>query len=257
MTFNSQSALGLLPSGLRNELTDEFSKIVRNYREGRWEAAELDGGRFCEIVYSVLRGYIDGGFPAAATKPANFPRACELLGQANKAEFPQSARLGIPRVLVALYEIRNNRGVGHVGGDVVANHMDATFVLHAAQWVMAELVRIFHSMSVSEAAAVVDALVERTLPVIWRVGDVLRVLDPGISLTDGTLLLLYSEALAGMDERTLARSLEQDRLANYRRVLKRLHAERKVEYDAEKGWAILSPRGVNDVEDRLLRVDQA
>src|SRR5205814_651141 len=98
----------------------------------------LDGGRFSEIVYTILSGHVGGSYPATASKPQNFPLSCETLKQADRQIFPQSVRLGIPRVLVGLYEIRNNRGVGHVGGDVDANHMDATYVLHAAQWVMAE-----------------------------------------------------------------------------------------------------------------------
>jgi hypothetical protein len=129
--------------------------------------------------------------------------------------------------------------------------MDATFVLHAAQWVMAELVRIFHSTDVVTATAVVDALVERTVPLIWRVGDVTRVLDPSLNLTDGTLLLLYS-APQGMTDKELAKNLEQDRLANYRRVLDRLHSSRRVEFNRDSGLVVLLPPGVNDVEIRLL-----
>jgi len=57
----------------------------------------------------------------------------------------------IPRLLPVLYEIRNNRGVGHVGGDVDPNHMDAEAVQAMASWVMAELVRIFHGVKTEEA----------------------------------------------------------------------------------------------------------
>ena len=43
-------------------------------------------------------------------------------------------------MIVALYEIRNDRGVGHTGGDVDPNHMDASMVLAGAKWLVAELV---------------------------------------------------------------------------------------------------------------------
>src|SRR5262249_4437967 len=155
----------------------------------RWEAAELDGGRFSEVAYTILAGYLDGGsYSATASKPSNFEASCTRL--ANKTPYSKSTRVTVPRVLVALYDIRNNRGVGHVGGDVSANHMDAEFVLHAAQWVMAEFVRIFHGTDLKTATSIVDALVERTVPLIWDVGDVKRVLDPSLNLADATLLLL-------------------------------------------------------------------
>lgn len=251
MTLDAQQALGHLPQGLRDELLTEYAKITRNYRRRHWEAAELDGGHFCEIVYTILRGHVDGSYPAAASKPSNFPRSCEALTQADKSKYSQSARLGIPRVLVGLYEIRNNRGVGHVGGEVDPNHLDATYILHAAQWVMAELVRMFHDTDIKTATAVVDALVDRTLPIIWQVGDARRVLDTALSLPDSTLLLLYGEA-EGATDRRLVSDLEQPRLDNYRRVLRRLHAHRMIEYTAATGLAVISPKGEKHVEERIL-----
>lgn len=249
--LDAAQALGHLPQGLRDELLNEYSKITRNYVRRHWEAAELDGGRFCEIAYSILTGHVSGAYPAHASKPQNFPKACEALAQEDKAKFPQSVRIGIPRVLVGLYEIRNNRGVGHVGGDVNANHMDATYVLHAVQWVMAEMVRLFHKTDVSTATGVVDMLTDRTLPIIWRVGGNRRILEPRMPLADKTLLLLYGE-IGGVLDKDLARHLKQDRLPNYKRVLNRLDNAIIVEYDANTGMVEISPKGEKYVEEQLL-----
>lgn len=251
MSLDTSTALAQLPSGLRGELVEEFSKITRNYRERRWEAAELDGGRFSEVAYTVLAGYLNGGnYLQTASKPRNFEQACKQLESAGSS-YPKSARVTVPRVLVALYDIRNNRGVGHVGGDVSANHMDSEFVLHAAQWVMAEFVRIFHGTDLQTATRIVDALVERTVPLIWEVGDVKRVLDPAVKLADATLLLLHSST-SPLTDRVLAKYLEQDRLPNYKRVLRRLHADRLVEYNETAGEVTLSPLGSKLVEEQIL-----
>jgi hypothetical protein len=249
--LDAAKALGHLPRALRDELINEYGKITRNYVRHHWEATELDGGRFCEIAYSILKGYVDGFYPATASKPSNFPRSCEALAQCDKAKFPQSVRVGVPRVLVGLYEIRNNRGVGHVGGDVDANHMDATYVLHAVQWVMAELVRLFHSTDISTATGVVDALTDRTLPIIWKVGGKRRVLDTALPLADRVLLLLYGE-FRGCSARDLARDLKQPRFDNFKRVLRRLDEQIMVEYDDAIGTVDISPKGEKDVEERLL-----
>lgn len=247
--LNPEKALGRLPPDLRYELIEEYSKIVRNYREERWEAAELDGGRLSEIVYRILKGYLDGGtYPATNPKP--FDKACDDLKNYPRSA-PDSARLTVPRVLRALYELRNNRGVGHTTGEVSANRMDATFVMHTAQWVMAELVRLLHQLDVDDATAVVDALVERTVPVLWKVGGVTRVLRTGLSLGDQTVLLLYAEP-RGLTDQQLALNLEQPKLGNYRRVLKVLHSARKIEYNPVTGLALISPLGVKEVETELL-----
>jgi len=250
MSLDSQTALAHLPAGLRDELLTEYEKIVANYRERRWEASELDGGRFAEVAYTILDGYLKGQiYASTAAKPSNFEQSCRNLANSN-GSFPKSARVTVPRVLVALYDIRNNRGVGHVGGDVSANHMDAEFVLHSAQWVMAEFVRLFHGVDIATATATVDILVDRVTPFIWQVGTIKRVLIQDLSLADQTLLLLYSSA-AALTDRTLAEYLEQDRLANYRRVLQRLHSDRQVEYQQLAGTVVLSPLGTTRAEHLL------
>ncbi len=94
MTLSAAQALGLLPQGLRAELLAEFGKIMTNYRERCWEAAELDGGRLCEVVHTILDGYTSGGtYAAKASKPKYFETACKAFE--NRTGFPDSARLTI------------------------------------------------------------------------------------------------------------------------------------------------------------------
>jgi hypothetical protein len=162
------SVFGTLPTKLRNELLGAFNETVKNYREGRWEPAELNGGKLCEVVYSILKGHSAGKYPASASKPGNMVQACQKL-ETEAAGFPRSIRIQIPRMLIALYEIRNNRNVGHVGGDVDPNHMDAVCVLQMSKWVMAELVRVLHNVDTDAATEIVDGLVDRETPLIWGV----------------------------------------------------------------------------------------
>jgi hypothetical protein len=53
-----------LPSGLRTPLAEEYNSIVQNFSEQRWTPAELSGGKFCEIVYTILDGHAKGSFPS-------------------------------------------------------------------------------------------------------------------------------------------------------------------------------------------------
>ena len=114
-----------IPKSLRNTLLAEHLEIIEKFSESRWAPSELSGGNFCEIVYSIIEGYRCGVFPNKPSKPANFVGACRKLEEAK--ELPRSFQILIPRILPALYEIRNNRGVGHVVGDVDPNHINATF----------------------------------------------------------------------------------------------------------------------------------
>ena len=60
--ITEQKLLGQLPGGLRSELVAAYGEVVKNYRERRWEPSELNGGKFCEVVYTILRGHIEGQF---------------------------------------------------------------------------------------------------------------------------------------------------------------------------------------------------
>lgn len=239
-----------LPAKLRSELLAAYNEVMRNFRERRWEPAELNGGKLCEVVYSILKGHVEGKYPDRAKKPINMVLACQELEKATSA--PRSVRIQIPRVLIALYEIRNNRNVGHVGGDVDPNHMDAVCVVQMTKWIVAELVRVLHDVRTEEATAIVDQLVERDTPLIWDVNGKKRVLRTSFGMRDKTLLLLHA-ANGAVQEESLVTWLEHSNASVYRRdVLRKLHAERLIEYDAHARNALLSPTGIVDVEERLL-----
>src|ERR1700733_11693010 len=110
--MNIDSAFSTLPAGLRDPLLAEYRSVIQNYLEHRWSPSELSGGRFCEIVYTILEGHAKGKYADKPSKPKNFPEACKKLESGT--EPIQSFRVLIPRTPPALYDIKNNRGVGHV-----------------------------------------------------------------------------------------------------------------------------------------------
>lgn len=240
-----------IPPSFEDELFEKYREIERNFRERRWEPSELNGGKLCEVAYSILKGHIDGTFPSTPSKPSNFPAACDALKNA-PTTFNRSVRLLIPHILKGLYDIRNNRNVGHVGGDVNPNHMDAVCVLHMSKWIVSELIRIFHGVSIQEAATLVDSLSEREIPLVWDAGDVRRVLDVNLTMLEKTLVLLYASP-EPLLEKSLCTSLEHSNPSVYRRdVLKKAHKARLIEYDQKVQIARISPLGSKRVEDDIL-----
>lgn len=247
-------AFASLPNGLRKDLIAAFTEIVRNFTERRWEPSELNGGKLCEVAYSVVKGIADGAMPARAAKPRNLVDACNGLGKVSAAQAPRSVRIQIPRMLIALYEIRNNRNVGHVGGDVDPNLMDATCVLQMAKWVVAELIRILHDLEIDEATEIVDTLVERETPLIWKVGDVKRILRADLSRESAVLLLLHATP-GEVSEADLFDWLEVSVASRgeYRRaVLRPAHKKRLIEYDEDRRTLTISPIGVDLIEKSVL-----
>ena len=249
--IDPNTVLSGVPRSHRTPLITAFQNVVKNFREQRWEPAELNGGKLSEIVYSILHGHISGRFSPRPLKPQNFLDACRTLEQGDAAKFSRSVRIQIPRMLIALYEIRNNRGVGHVGGDIDPNHMDAIAVLSMSKWIVAELVRIFNATDSATATATVEGLLERTTPVVWQINGRYRVLDSSLSYKDQMLLLLYT-AVGPVAERELVDWLEHSNPTVFRRdVLRKAHKARLIDYDGRMGRVGISPLGIRYVEENL------
>ncbi len=252
MAVSPTQALFAIPSGLRDPLLEEYRLILQNYLERKWLPSELSGGRFCEIVYTVLDGFASGTYANAPSKPNNFPQACRNLE--NNGHAPRSFQILIPRMLPPLYEIRNNRNVGHAGGDVDSNHMDATAVLSLANWVMGELVRVFHQLPIADAQDVVDQLAERRIPVIWQIGQMKRVLDTSLKIPDQILLLIAScPSTCSTDD--LFVWTDYSNRAYFNKVLRELHSKRFVEFAANQNSVQILPPGAKYVEEKLIPQD--
>lgn len=242
--------LSTLPSGLRTPLIEEYNSIVQNFMERRWSPSALSGGKFCEIVYTILDGHASGTFASSPNKPRNFVTACKTLE--SRAITPRSFQILIPRILPALYEIRNNRGVGHAGGDVDPNSMDATAVLAMASWVMAELVRVFHNVSIDEAQLTVDSLVERPMPFVWADSDTRRVLRTDLKLKDQIMLLIGS-ASASTKADDLYIWTEYTNRSHFNRTLKLLHSSRYIELK-QTGEVKLLPPGTDYITNLMKKL---
>src|SRR5690349_4987958 len=254
--LDPSKVLAGIPAGLRDPLFQSYQEIGTNFAEHRWEPSELNGGKFCEVVYTIVNAIVVGSFPSRPSKPRDMVAACRALEGAS----PQASRVGdrslrilIPRVLPALYEIRNNRGVGHVGGDVDPNFMDATAVYGMASWTLAELIRIFHGISTKEAQDTVDALVERKIGLVWEVEQIRRILNPKMGKAEQTLVLLYSKP-SWVPEPDLLTWVEYSDGNMFRKnILQDLHKKRLIEFDIANRRARISPLGSNQVEKHILK----
>lgn len=239
-----------LPEKLRKQLFDEFRELHDEYIYGRYKPTELNAGRFCEIVYTIVKGYQNGNYEFEAKKPMDMVTSCRKLEQF-RGEMPRSMKVLIPRLLPVLYEVRNNRNIGHVQGDIDPNYMDATFSFKAVSWIMAELIRVFHGLGMDGAQELVDQiLASGNLPLIWDVNGRKRVLNNELSCFDKTLVILY-DSRRRMDKE-LAADVKYSSLAMFRRrVLEKGDSMTLWEYDKETGVVTLSNLGVMEAEQLM------
>lgn len=244
--LKADKVLSSIPGGLRKPLLDEYNLILQNYMEQRWSPSELSGGRFCEVVFTIIDGMAKGSYASKPSKPSNIVDACRQLE--NQASLPRGLRILVPRLLPALYEIRNNRGVGHVGGDVDPNYMDSNAVLAMCSWVMAELIRVHHSLTSDQAQEVVDILSQQKIPVVWEGRGIKRVLNPKVPLKNQILLLVASCPSDPTTEELISWTDTKNK-AHFNKVITQLHKERLIEHDKDGKTITILPPGTNCVSE--------
>lgn len=251
MALTIDDAFSDLPSGLRKPLLEEYRAAVTAYREGRWETVGIKAGKLCEVIYTIIRGHVDGKFPPKPSKPKNMLDACNQFQHADVTTFGRPIRIQIPRVLIAVYELRNNRDIGHIGGDVDPNRMDSEFFLRAVKWLLAELIRVFHKADIAEVQDLVEAVSERTIPLVWERKGKIRVLNPDLATKDKVLAILY-HSTAEVSEKDLCEWVEYSNPSVFRqKVLKSLHEKKLIEYDKRNKTVMILPPGEKHVEDNV------
>lgn len=246
-------ALANIPKTFRTKLIDSYLSIKKNSLEMRHDSAGMAVAKFCEVVLRHLQEKVHGRYTPFGTKIGNFADECRQLVNAPSTKASESERVVLPRALVFLYTMRNKRGIGHVGGDVDANAIDTATMARTADWILCELIRINHGLSLEEAQDLVDGLSVRQLPIIWEIGGKKRVLRDGLVARDQALLLLYSSVDSSVLLEDLCEWVEYSNPTVFKRnVIGALHKDRLLEFDRGTEAVTLSPKGIHYIETTLL-----
>lgn len=206
----------------------------------------MNGGKFCEACIRIIQYETTGGtFSPIGNSISNLIGKLRDFEKLPTTSVNESFRIHIPRVLITMYNIRNKRGVGHLGGDVNPNSSDSTLLVSCADWVMADLFRIYFQCSIDEAQIIVNALVKRRLDLIHEIDDVKKVLLTSLSQRNQTILLLSSVYPKKVSTDELIKWIEPANKSYYKNsILRQLHRERLIEYESS-GFCIVLPTGLN------------
>ncbi len=190
------SLQAVFPQEITKELISTFTELKSNLYLGHLRPGEVEGGRFSEAVFRILEFHTTGGYtPLGRTIDSD--RLIKQLSQLAVNTFPDSIRLHIPRTLRVIYDIRNKRDAAHLGDGIDPNLQDTSLVAACCDWIMAEIVRLFHGTSADEAHHLIDRLVTRRAPVVQAFGEQLKTLRPKLTLPERLLVLLYYKSPDG------------------------------------------------------------
>lgn len=132
-----QIALQGIDKQIRKRLIESYLQLKRSIAEARHDSAEMSAGKLCESVIRHLQQRAFGSYKPFGTKIANFADECRhTMAAPASIGITDSEKSIITRSLVFLYTMRNKRGVGHVGGDVDPNAIDAAVMSRVADWIV-------------------------------------------------------------------------------------------------------------------------
>lgn len=236
-----------IPAELVNELIETFAEAKRRFYREDLRPSEIEGARFSEAVFRILEWTTTQKYTALG---GTLPKVPTLLGRLEQATTaPESVRFHIPRTLRLIYDVRSKRDVAHLGDGIDPNQQDATMVVRNMEWVLAELVRLFHNVSATEAHGIIVDLVSKDVPLIHVFDGFPRVLKQ-LRASDHFLVLLYWRGAEGATPDELKAWARAPMRAQLKRTLNGLDSKDLLHLQGDR--YLLTHLGEREVEQRKL-----
>lgn len=251
-------ALQGIEKGFRSRIIDNYLELkhraFKSVYNKEYDAVGIIAGKFCETLLRFLQKELTGIYTPYSSPIANMAVELAKFEKSPKSSGCDSVRLVIPKITLLIYTLRNKRGIGHVAGDIEANGIDISTIVKLSDWIIVELIRIHHKMAVEDAQALIDSINNKEIPSIWEINDKKRVLQKDLDYKDKVMLILYSDINNYCAAEDLFEWIEYSNFSVFKsKLLKGMHKDNLVEYDSELQFVHLSPVGIKEVEQRILK----
>ncbi len=231
---------------LIDSLLDSYYNSLKEYKKENWQYFGNEIGQFIEVARRMIEFQLTSCFTPLENKLSNFNERVLIDWENKSSNYIEEYRIIIPRCLYSMYCMRNKRGMIHKN-HIDPNKMDATVLLGNEKWVLAEFFRLVSSYTFDETEEIINSIICKETSMIWDTGNMLRVMNNKMGARDKVLCLLYIRDNQAVE--TLRKSIEYSNVSEFRKILKKLHKERAIEYEAEK--CHLSPLGMERAEELL------
>lgn len=219
-----------LPGSVAKHLVDEFVTLRQEVATGR--VGGSSPGKFVEAVVQALQVMERGSFDPK-------PHVDQYLRDLESREtLDDGLRICASRIARSMYALRNKRSIAHLG-DVDANRVDLAYLLHAAQWILSEFVRVIGGVPMELAGRIVS---EINAPVAGLVDDLSgrKIVVANLTAREEILVLLHSEHPDALGIGALYSAMDRRDRSTVRKAVQGLWRERLVEGNGELGYRLTS-----------------
>lgn len=183
-------AAGGVPSNLSDKLEEEYVEIKKRFSLSDWGPGQLKGGRFAEGVLRIFQHLLGQPVTPFGTDIPGHQKTSVLNAVQQHPTIDDHVRQKVVPLTRLLLDFRNSRDSAHLGG-FDANSMDTMFVMTAATWILAELIRVYGGHSMDEAQKIVDSLAVKEYPVMVEFDGEIFIARHGLTTKEEILILLY------------------------------------------------------------------
>jgi hypothetical protein len=232
-----------MPAVLATDLADDYLQMRQDLATGTLGRSSV--GKFVETLVQVLEHLDTGAYTA---KPDVDAYLRTLESKARK--LPDGLKIVAARVGRSMYTMRNKRNIAHKG-EVDPNRFDLQYLVGAAQWILAELIRNVSALPMQQAGALVEQV---TVPIGGLVQDFggRKLVLATMSIPEEILVVLHSHHPAAVTLASLRASLNRRSPKRVQEASRKLWAAKEIEGSAEAGYGLTHPGF-----DRAVRIIQA
>ena len=237
-----------IPEGLIKPLFEHFQKANNEFLKENWDYVGNEIGKFIEIAFRIVQNKnLEQYTPINEKLPTITEGFLKVFEQSNNVG--EEYRIIIPRALYTMYCIRNKRGMIHIN-NINPNRMDALYLINSSKWILSEIIRLTSNIDFEIAMKIIDDILHKTIPYIWRNNDIVRVLNTKLNIKEKILILLYSEDKMSVER--LFNCIEYKNKTIFKKYILELHKSRFLELDSNEECLIL-PNGIEYIEQILKR----
>ncbi len=217
-----------IPQNLAEDLVTEFLQLRQDVATNTLGRAS--GGKIVETFVQVLQ-HLESGSHDPKPDVDGYLRAVE-----SKTGLDDGLRICAARLARALYAIRSKRNIVHKGA-VDPNTYDVRLLLHGAEWVIAELLRLTQNLPMQEAGELIE-MVHAPVGTLVEDFGTRRLVLPKLKISDELLVLLHSHYPERVPVSNIRSSMNRRSAGSVDNELRALWSNKMVEGNAAEGYRL-------------------
>lgn len=238
--------LKTIPNDLEKRLFEEYTEIKRRHQLNDCGPSQLNGGRLAETILRIFQHLLgETVTPFGEDIPAT--EKTKIISKVTShPHIDEHVRQKVTVLTKLLLDFRNNRDIAHLGR-FSANKIDASFVLSCANWIVAELIRVYGNYSMDETQEIIDKIAIPNYPVIFDIEGEEFITRDDLLVKQEVLILLIKQK---RNSDFLFSKTKDGNRSRFNKTLVFMTTKKLVAL--KDGFYHLLPNGIKEIQEKSL-----